>query len=297
MRRYLLTIIGLYFSFGALAQDYAFKVLVSKGKNEIKSGTTWEPIKVGTTLKSPDELKVTENAYIGLIHVSGKPLELKTAGKYKIADLSAKVGSSTSVLNKYTDFILSTNTQKQNKLSATGAVHRGIDIVDVFLPPSSSYIYGDTVIIEWEKNPEISVPYEVIFSNLFGEELYKAETSENTITVDLAAPEFARETDISLKVVSKKSRKESETYTLRKFSKNDREKVKATFSELARETSEKNALNHLVKAAFFEQNKLFADAVTEFRRAISLEPAVQMYKDSYEDFLQRNRLKEPPAKK
>ena len=51
-----------------------------------------QSLKTGASLKSGDELKVSENAYLGLVHVSGKPLELKTAGSYKVADLAAKMG-------------------------------------------------------------------------------------------------------------------------------------------------------------------------------------------------------------
>ncbi len=289
--------VALIFSASLYAQDYAFKVLVNKGRNEIKSGTTWQPIKVGASLRSPDELRVSENAYIGLIHVSGKPLELKSAGKYKVADLSAKIGNNKSVLNKYTDFILSTNTQKQNNLHATGAVHRGAGKVTVYLPPSSSYVYGDTIMIEWEKEKDVRPPYEITFTSLFGDELYKMETSENSITVDLSNPAFSRENDISVKIFSKEDRKESELYTLRKFSSNDRQRMKASFNELAKETTAETAINYLFKAAFFEQNKLIADAVTAYKKAIALEPEVQSYKEAYRDFLLCNGLKQEPAKK
>src|SRR5688500_12496233 len=105
------SIVLVFFTALAFSQEYSFKVLVNKGKNEMKSGSDWKPVKVGASLKSPDEIKVSENAYLGLIHVSGKPLELKNAGNYKVIDLAAKVGTGTSVLNKYTDFILSNNTE------------------------------------------------------------------------------------------------------------------------------------------------------------------------------------------
>ena len=76
-------------------------------------------------MKNGDELKIVENAYIGLVYNSGKPLELKQPGNYKVSDLAAKMKGSTCVLNKYTDFILSSNAEgKKNKLSATGAVDR-----------------------------------------------------------------------------------------------------------------------------------------------------------------------------
>ena len=146
-------------------QDYTFKVLVNKGKNEMKSGNDWQLIKTGTSLKSADELKVSENSYIGLIHSSGKPLELKEAGNYKVVDLAAKVNGGSSVLNKYTDFILSANSQKKNTLTATGAVHRGLDKIKINLPkPEFSVVFNNVVIVNWETD-KAPAPYNITFSN------------------------------------------------------------------------------------------------------------------------------------
>jgi hypothetical protein len=75
----------------AQGQDYAFKVLANKGVNEVKSGDSWQPLKTGASLKAGDELKIADNAYLGLVHVSGKPMEVKQSGNYKVADLAAKV--------------------------------------------------------------------------------------------------------------------------------------------------------------------------------------------------------------
>src|SRR5689334_14157863 len=86
-------------SYFAFAQDYAFKVLANKGANEIKSGGAWVPLKTGASLKKDDEVKLADNAYLGLVHLSGKPMELKMAGNYKVSDLETKVGSGSSVLN------------------------------------------------------------------------------------------------------------------------------------------------------------------------------------------------------
>ncbi len=47
----------------------------------MKAGPNWQAVKVGSTLKDTDELKVAENSYVGLVHVNGKPLEVKKAGK------------------------------------------------------------------------------------------------------------------------------------------------------------------------------------------------------------------------
>src|SRR5690349_13575657 len=96
------------------AQEYAFKVLINKGQNQVRAGNDWLPIKVGASLKSADELRISQNGYLGLVHVSGKPLEVKDAGQHKVVELAAKVKQGSSVLNQYTDFILSSNTEKRN---------------------------------------------------------------------------------------------------------------------------------------------------------------------------------------
>src|SRR5882724_10726386 len=137
----------LFIVFATQAQeDYAFRVLANKGANEVKSGDTWHPLKTGAQLKKSDELKISENASVGLVSKGGKPLEVKEARVHRVADLLEKVGASKSVLNKYTDFILSSNSAeaKKNRLSATGAVHRGVEgPLHVLLPPpQSASIYG-----------------------------------------------------------------------------------------------------------------------------------------------------------
>ena len=132
MKTQKLTLLLAFFAIGTsvLAQkDYAFKVLANKGVNEVKSGDTWMPLKTGASLKKNDEIKLGENSYIGLVHATGKPKELKVAGNYQVSKLEEQIGGGTSVLNKYTDFILSSNSAeaKKNRLSATGAVHRATE--------------------------------------------------------------------------------------------------------------------------------------------------------------------------
>lgn len=76
----ILVVVGIFLSGIAVGQaDYAFKVLANKGSNEVKSGDAWQAVKTGDRLKSTDEIKVAENSYVALVHVKGKPIELKEA--------------------------------------------------------------------------------------------------------------------------------------------------------------------------------------------------------------------------
>jgi hypothetical protein len=283
----------------AFGQDYTFKVLVNKGKNEVKSGASWQPVKTGSSLKSSDELRVTENAYVGLIHVSGKPLEVKAAGKYKIADLAGKIKDGSSVLNKYTDFILSANTEKKNNLSATGAVHRGVEDIKINLPkPEFSVVFNNKVIFSWETD-KVEGPYTIIFSSMFGDELKKIETATNTVSIDLSENSFSNEDNIRIKIYSKgESVKQSpDEYGLKRLSKADVNRIKNSFNEIKAIVTEETALNKLVMAGFYEQNNLLIDAITAYQEAMSLAPEVPAYKEAYEEFLVRNAIKDPPGKK
>lgn len=281
----------------AFGQDYAFKVMANKGTNEVKSGSEWVAIKTGVSLGPGDELKVSENSYLGLIHKTGKPLEIKQSGSYKVADLAASVSGGASVLNKYTDFILSSNSAeaKKNRLSATGAVHRGFGL-DVFLPTlgekERQFVFGSKATIAWEESNE--GPFEVTIESLFGDELMKLETPENQISINLKDPKLASESSFLVQVRSKSDHNvKSDPHMMRNLTGPQLEQITKAYEEIKPQVNGENALQKYLLAGFFEENGLLIDAATAYQEAIKLAPDVPTYKESYEDFLIRNKFKSP----
>lgn len=294
----ILLVVGFFLvTVSGYSQDYTFKVLANKGANEYKSGDGWQAIKTGASLKQGDELKVSENAYLGLVHSNGKPLEVKQAGNYKVADLAAKVGTGTSVLNKYTDFILSSNSAeaKKNRLSATGAVHRGEVKLNVFLPPpQNASIFGRTMVVEWEA-PKAGGPYIVTLKNIFEEELIKFETPETIQRVDLTDPKLVNESAFLVEVASKaEASVKSEGKVVKKLTPADLERVKKAYAEIAGEIKDETAFDKFIQAGFYEQNGLLIDALTSYEDAIKLAPDVTDFKMGRDEFLYRNKLMVPP---
>lgn len=277
------------------AQDFAFKVLANKGANEVKSGSDWLPIKTGASLKSGDELKISDNSYMGLVHATGKPLELKQAGSYKVTDLAAKMSGGSSVLNKYTDFILSSNSPeaKKNRLSATGAVDRGDNAaIQLMLPQNQhSGIYNNVAIISW-LGSKVPGPYIVTIRNMFDDELAQLETPETNFQIDLADPKFSKENALLIEVKSKADPKlVSKQHLIKKLAPAEQESVKKSLSEIMGEVSEQTALNKFILAGFYEENNLFIDAISAYEEAIKLAPDVSSYKEAYDDFLIRHGIK------
>lgn len=276
------------------AQDYTFQIMINKGSNELKSGNTWAPVKTGASLKTGDEIKLGDNAYVGLRHASGKMMEVKQPGTYKVADLASKVSGGSSVLNKYTDFILSSNSPeaKKNRLSATGAVHRGTgDAINLFLPDNQfSGIFGNKVILNWEAKSE--GPYVIELQNMFEDVLATYETVETSYSVDLTDPKLADKdlNAIMVKVSSKKDSKQSSAVKMiKKLSADEDKKVKAAMGDMGAALQDDTAINMYFLANFYEQNNLVVDAITAYQEAIKLEPSFQ---EDYEDFLIRKGLKQ-----
>ncbi|MFM7431117.1 MAG: hypothetical protein ACKO1F_14635 [Flammeovirgaceae bacterium] len=292
----ILVLVGIFALISEIkAQDYAFKVMANKGSNEVKSGSVWQALKTGDKLNKQDELKVAENSYVALVHSSGKPIELKESKTYSIADLAAKVSPGASVVSKYTDFILSSNSAeaKKNRLSATGSVVRALDgDINVLLPPSQ---FGDTVnplvYIKWET--KVAGPYEVVAKNMFGDELIKIETPENAIQINRNDPKFKNE-DILVEVRSKGDKKKTDkSYLLRRLSTERQNQIKKLLADMGDDILQENALNKFIMAAFYEENRLFIDAIGAYEEAIKLAPDVPTYKEAFEEYLLRNKLKKP----
>jgi hypothetical protein len=275
------------------AQGYTFKVLANKGDNKVKSGAEWQSLKTGASLKENDELKVPEGAYLGLVHASGKTLELKEAGNHKVSELAAGINSGgSSVASKYADFVLSKMSaeSKKNRLSATGAVHRGSnDAIKVFMP-SSVGVYNNLAIVRWDSLQGANT-YMVTLKNMFDDVLLSIETNNPNIELDLNNDKLANENVLLLSVVNKNDETiKSGTYAMKKLPKADAEKVEASLNELMSEVDEKSALNKYILAGFYEENSLLVDAMTSYEQAMKLAPEVPSYKEAYVEFLLRNRL-------
>jgi hypothetical protein len=277
------------------AQNYAFKVLANKGTNEVKSGDTWQTLKTGVSLKSGDEVRLGENAYVGLVHSSGKPVEVKEAGVHKVSDLEAKVGTGSSVLSKYTDFILSSNSpEAKNRLSATGAVHRAIETaaIKLHLPDNQSAgIFSNKAIITWDGS-DVAGPYSITLKNMFEDVLAKEETAEPSYEIDLNDERYANENAILIEVTSKSNPSlTSSQHLIKKLSPAEQEKIAASFKEIGGQLSDETPLNKLILAGFYEENQLLIDAICAYQEAIKLAPDVPTFKESYDEFLVRNNLK------
>lgn len=291
-----LTLVFVLISWLSYGQGYTFRVMVNKGPNEIKRGGEWMPLKTGASLNDEDELKVVEDAYLGLVHASGKTLELKEPGTHKISELGSSINTEgSSVASKYADFVLSKMSAegKKNRLSATGAVSRGSeDAIKVYMPNSVG-VFNNDPILKWSEVEGDNINYTITVTNMFEDVLMTVNTSDPQYQLDLSNAKIADQKVILVTVSTENDNSiKSSTYAIKRLPEADSQKVKATLNELMSEVDEQTALNKYILAGFYEENNLLVDALTSYIEAMRLAPEVESYKEAYEEFLLRNRLSE-----
>ena len=282
MKRIMLLFVFLSLGVALSAQTFTFKVLGSSGLNEMKSGGSWSPIKVGAVLQERDEIKVAPNGVLGLYHASGKSLQVKEPGPHKVADLAAKVGTASSALSKYTDFILSSEQQKKDRLAATGAVHRGGPAkLTVFMPGRErADLLGDHFSVNWSSDG--SSKFTVQITDLHGDVLKKYEVTGTGVTVNIK--EIQSDEPILLVRVTSGLGASSEDSPVKLITGDRRATLTKDYQDYAQSLGGSDATAKILLANFFEEKLLLIDALTAYKEAADQEP---MYTQNYKDFLAR----------
>lgn len=292
----MLTVAGLAFSFCTMAQTEVFKVLASRGKNTLADGSA---VFAGKKLSATDIIKVSDGSYLGLIHNTGKTLEVKEAGTYKISELSSKaIAKSSSISKKYSAYVIGELTKAegsdihanyQKNMKVTGSVERAVGDLTKMILPKSSNVIDPINVLTWPKNAK-ATSYTLEVSNMFDDVILSKETNDTSFTLDMNSIKLPKDQTVMVKVKANGVDVAQESYVLKVLTATKSSEVFADKDQLAKEFSEESALNYMMKASFYSQNNLFIDAKNSFEAAIKLEPSVSEYKNAYMNFLAKNSL-------
>ncbi len=288
----------------AFGQGYVFRVLANKGQNTVKraGAAAAVALKTGATLNAGDELIASQGAYIGLMHRSGKTLEVRTPGAQKVSDLEKKVNTKTaSVSSRYATFLANKMNEKQNtnyrsRLNATGAVSRALagDASIKVLLPNEVKVISDNAIISWDSPEGIEQnEYVVTVKNIFDEEIYMKEVAGNAVNLDFTDPQLKNDEGLYILTVKAKENLEvtSGTIGIKKLKGEDASQYQEGLTALQAEVSEEGPLGKVIYASFYEENGLILDALTKMQEAIELSPEVQDFEELRKDILERNGIK------
>lgn len=270
-----------------------FKVLSQKGTNLLNT----KPMTSGSKLYASDKITIGAGGFVGLLHKSGKTVELRQAGTFEIADLSAKVsGTSVSTSKRYTDFVLNEltkdgaediNKNHRKHMTTTGSVERKDERIQVFMPTpsadSSVKVITPKLNVNWKSFAK-GKTYQIEASNEFSEPLLKQETIDTNISLDLSKIKLGTENEFYLQIFVKGEKGKNYSDKRKVIVLKNNEIIEKE-TELNASLSEENSLNHYVKALFYEENRLFLNAADSYQKAIQLDPEVTDYTEGYKSLL------------
>jgi len=291
----------LFLSNTAISQGYVFRVLANRGANQVKtSAGEMQPLKTGAKLNAGDAIIAGNGAYIGLMHKTGRTIEVRTAGTTQINDLEKKlVTAKSSVTNRYAQFVMNkmnqgegdVNKNYRKNLKATGAVERATNSSSIkVMLPSSIDVLNSNAIIRWTGGEE-GTNYIVSVKNIFDEEIYATETTETSVKINFDDENLANERLVIFSVRSKDNEDmKSSDYGIKRMSADDAKSINENLEMLKAEVSDDSPLNKLIYASFYEENNLLLDALTKYEEVVELSPDVEDFRTMYEDFLIKNGL-------
>lgn len=276
-----------------------FKVLSHKGSNTVNN----KPLATGTKLFSTDKITVAVGGYIGLLHKSGKTLELRQAGEYEVTDISKKVGvTNTSASKRYGDFVVreltkgdkeDVNKNYMNHLTVTGSVERGDEKLQLFLPissVSSVNLVSNTLRLNWKKHLPGDI-YSIKLMNGFEEVFFTQETTDTTFIIAVDKLTLNGENSFICIVSSKKDPNVVSDRRQIKIVKNDKLKeLTEEILELNANLTEETPINYYVKGNFYRDKGLFIESAECYQKAIKADPEVTDFVQSYDALLNDNGL-------
>lgn len=299
----LLTILSMNFLY---AQDELFKVLASSGSNKVQAqgASDWKPLFFGKKLMKGDKITIADKGYLGMVFKNGKSIELKKPGTYEVSKLAGEVAKQNASVNaKYTDFLAGEMGKTGNDdmarnrykyMSVTGSVVRGEHEIPVFIDSSkAANVLGNQVLIKWE--PEVNTKtYVVQLTNLFGDVISTQETTESSIVLNVDN----KKEKMYIATISSKEDAGTKNDLRISYPSNDRAlELNKQLTELKAQMPEETALNKIILASFYEDNKLYPEAMQTYEAAVKLEPGVDDYKIAYNQFLERAKIAKPVASK
>ena len=301
---------------GANAQ--VFRTLAVKGSPKLKKQgfSTWTRMFAGTKLNEKDLVKLGKDDYVSLVYTDCKTLELFGAGSHTVEELVKQVAArKRNLAQKYIDFVLDEMTDENTysskrqgaNMSKAGAVERAAnenaetvktasssDIFDkpvdnlIVVYPKNSTIIDDKVTFKWRKLNGAK-EYALSITNGDGKKLIEKTTTDNFLTIDLAALNLVKNANYYWALKSSGGRKQtSEEFIIFVPSDENIKLIADTVAMIKSDFSRENSpACMLILARFYESRNIQNRAYGFYEALIAANPESNDFKKAYFAFLGR----------
>ncbi|MDH5604414.1 MAG: hypothetical protein OEY51_10750 [Cyclobacteriaceae bacterium] len=287
----------LFISFYTPGQSYIFKVMANKGENFYKSPAKnqWEPIKAGSNLNKGDWIKISnDQSFLGLVHLSGRTLELIESGTFDIEQLNKRFGlQNNGIASRFSEFVFNNIDEAvAGRKPDKGSESRGEEGEIKLLIPRSGKVFGDKIVLQWtvmEKNS--SGGFNVSVKNVFDDQIKSIQTVDKQVIIDIDKGELEMESSFYINVVAGNDEiVHSDIYNIKRLSKNQKVLIEEDIRKIGEEVDRKSATGLIVLATYFEKQELLIDAISCYHQAIQSQPDLADFQILYKSFVERNAL-------
>ena len=275
----------------ALSQgDEIFKVIACKGKITLER--TKKLVNVGSGLNSADQLRMEGPVYLGLVHKSGKAIELRTEGIVPIKDLLKNVSAKSNGMDKLVGFVVnSVKGAEEGKNIKSASVEMSLNVNKLrLISPRTTKTIDDEMTFTWHGSVD-GKPANYLFTITDANQTvrFKKELTETQLSVNLKGLNLEKDRCYYWSVTQTNAAVASvESYCLYLVNDAETASLSGQLQALRQEQSaQPGALDKLMLGAFYEQNGLTYRAMTAYKEAASIGGDVEIFNDSYREFLRR----------
>jgi hypothetical protein len=280
--------------FFGIAQEHLFNVIASSGDAKLSNGTA---LKSGDQVLSNQTIVVGDGAYVALMHKTGKTIELQKVGTFPAAKLTQDVNKDAkSYAAQYSGFVVEqmAGGSSSGSYSNTGSVNRDImKNIEVLLPKEVNILKNTPFQFSWV-SPQKGDTYTIKIVDLFNNVLHKELVTSNQFKLDISAIDQLKgggKMFYLLQVCSnQKNDLVSKKIKLIIKTPEEEQKISTEFASLKTELGNKNAINSLIIASFYEAQGLTAYAANNLEEATHQAPKVDHYQKIYLNYLSKNKV-------
>lgn len=286
----LLFLLGISLS-GFAQNSPVFKVLGVSGSVKKQTPAGEVAVRPGARL-SADETLVVESGYCGLMHTSGKGIEVRKPGTYPVAELTKGISAEArkgKVSDRYVSYVMGQlskeeaediNANHRKYMEVTGSVERSSKSYSIrMLALKTNDILPKAYTLSWSSEVT-GAEYLLEVSNLFNENVFTAKTKETSAAVDFG-PLFSKHGKmllVSVKVLGRPEIKSNE-YSFRLA-------PSLNPAELGL-SEEKTPVSAILNGMICEENNLFMDALAYYREAAGPDNSVEGYREAYQNLFKK----------
>jgi hypothetical protein len=285
-----LAVLVLLPAFAAAQGDEIFKVIACKGKITLQR--TKKSVAVGAALNTADQLRLEGPVYLGLVHKTGKAIELRQEGIVVISDLLKQVSSKQTGMDKLVGFVVnSVKGAEAGKNVKSSSVEMSLNVNKLrLISPRTTKTFDDEMTFIWNGSADgKAANYLFTITDANQNVRFKKELTETQLGVNLKSLNLEKDRCYYWSVTQTNAQVPStESYCLYVMNDDETKALNGQLQTLRQEqNAQPTALDKLMLGAFYEQNGLTYRAMSAYKDAATIGSDVEIFNDSYREFLRR----------